>query len=413
MKTFWIMDSTHPCTELLLDVSRIREYLEGAGFSEIKQPRGADLIVIATCAYNQEHEQDAIDAIKKVREIASSDTKVIVTGCLSRINPELYSSICSYDALPPMELERMDQLIPSSHSISEIVPNSVRMSDYARNPLFMKGITLKRFFRRMQLMFPGISIPVWLDTVPMDDWFFIRGSTGCTGTCSYCAIKRARGQARSTSIESVVSQVEQAVMNGYREISLAGDDMGCYGVDTGSSLAELLNEILRVSGDFTVNIRFIEPLWLLSGLPDLYPHFKSGRITSFCVPLQSGSQKILNSMNRKYDIREALAGINYVLEKTAVRSISSIVMVGFPSETRDDFRLSMQLLDKCGASLYQILKYEGRPGTASEAMEPKISEVVKSDRQKRFAMKMKLMKFSGFSSGAADFIVQRIMGEIQ
>jgi threonylcarbamoyladenosine tRNA methylthiotransferase MtaB len=191
--------------------------------------------------------------------------------------------------------------------------------------------------------------------------------------------------------------VQEAAKLGFKEISLAGDDMGCYGIDINSSLAELLTQILAVSSDFVINIRFVEPFWLIKGLSDLYPLFKTGRVKSFCVPLQSGSQSVLDRMNRNYDINEAVNAVNYVIDKTNVNSISSIVMAGFPGETSEDFEKTLDLLNICRANLYQVLKYEERPGTPSADMSGKIDEKTKDVRVKAFTKKMKRLKFANLS----------------
>ena len=389
-KTYTVIHSTHPCTELVLDVHKIRGYLEKAGYAEIEEPKNADLIVISTCAFNQHYEDDAIESIKETKKLAKDGAQVIVAGCLSKINPERFQDTCEFIPLAPREMHKLEELVPSEVPLSKIDSNTVSLKEYEGNRLFMVGITLKKFFRKI----PFVSVPSWLDTVPMPDWFFVRAATGCAGNCSYCAIKRARGGVRSTPVELVLSQITEALSKGYKEISLAGDDLGCYGIDLGSDLPALLSEILKLPGDFVANIRFVEPKWLIQYLDRLMPIFETGRITSFCVPIQSGSQRILDAMNRDYTIEDAVDVCNTILRKSKVSSLSSNCMVGFPGETAEDFALSYELLKTCDINMYQVLKYEGRPGTPSEEMDNKVSEELKEERRRRFLTKMKLVKFA-------------------
>jgi tRNA A37 methylthiotransferase MiaB len=272
------------------------------------------------------------------------------------------------------------------------------MAEYETNELFMLGIRLKKLFRRI----PFLRVPSWLDTVPMTDWFFVRGATGCTGTCSYCAIRRARGHVMSTPPELVLSQIRTAVGRGYKEISLAGDDMGCYGLDLGTDLPFLLSEILKLAPDFVVNIRFVEPKYLIKYIDRLMPIFRSGRKTFFCAPLQTVTSSLLVAMNRDYEIGDAVGVINDVLRKSKVRSISSNCMVGFPGETTEDFELSYRLLQTCDINMYQVLKYQGRPGTPAEEMGNKVPEEIKERRRARFVTKMKLLKFLGIPNSPAE-----------
>jgi len=246
----------------------------------------------------------------------------------------------------------------------------------------------------------------------MTNWYYIRGGSGCMGSCSYCVIKRARGSLRSVPPERIIKQTEEAVRTGSQEICLTGTDMGCYGQDIGTNLPELLGELVKIKGDFCLNINYIEPYWLLNSFSEFNDLFKTGRIKTFNAPLQSGSQRMLDLMHRKYNISDAVKAINSLLDNTKLRSISSIVMVGFPGETKDDFKQSYDLLKDCKISMYQVLKYEGRPGTESELLPEKVNEEVKENRQLYFATKMKLSKFLGISDRVSEHIVHYKLGDI-
>ncbi len=140
--------------------------------------------------------------------------------------------------------------------------------------------------------------------------------------------------------------------------------------------------------------------------------FNSGRLTSFCVPIQSGSQRILKLMNRNYRISDAVAAINHIVKSTKVKSISSIVMVGFPTESTEDYRKSYKLINQCNAAVYQPLIYEGRPDTRSEELDNKINDDIKLIRQQRFMKKMKLVKFLKLPEKLSEKIVRKHFGEI-
>jgi len=409
---FHIINSAHPCTELVLDIALIRGYLLKAGHAETADIKQADTVLVSTCAFNQEYETDAVKKIRKALEGRKSGAMVIVSGCLSKINPSLFQSIGDVTALAPSQISDIEKIFPSAVPLDKISANIVGVSEYRENKMFMAGIKLKKLFGAVNKIMPFIKIPDFLDTVPVPEWYLIRGASGCLGECSYCVIKRARGSVKSVQPDVIISQVKDAVKLGYREISFAGDDMGCYGADINSSLPELLNEVLKAGEDFKVNIRFIEPVWLIKHFDALAAIFKTGRVTSFCAPLQSGSQKILDSMRRRYKISEAVAAVNYMVRETGLKSVSSIVMVGFPGETREDFIKTYELIGRADISLYQALKYEGRPGAPSETLGGKVSEEIKSSRQKRFWQKLKLVRFLGLGEKAAETIVRLKFGEI-
>ncbi len=409
---FHIVNSAHPCTELVLDITLIRRYLLAAGHFITDDISAADTVIISTCAFNCEYENDALEKIERAKSAAKKGARIIVSGCLSKINPELFNSIEGVTALPPSETGEIENIFPSETPVKNISANIIAVSEYSQNRMFMAGIRLKKLFSALNKMFKFIKMPDFLDTVPVDEWYMIRGASGCLGECAYCAVKRARGSVKSVAPDSIIAQVKKAAAEGYGEISFAGDDMGCYGADINSSLPELLNEVIKAGAGFKVNIRFIEPLWLLKHFDALIPIFKTGRVSSFCVPLQSGSQKILDAMRRRYKISEAVAAVNYIIGETRVKSISSIVMTGFPGEERDDFIKSYELINRADIALYQALKYEGRPGAPSESFEGRVSENIKEARRARFWQKLKLVKFLGLSDKTAEKITRLKFGDI-
>ncbi len=409
---FHILNSAHPCTELVLDITLIKRYLLAAGHLITDNIAAADTVIISTCAFNREYETDALEKIERAKNAAKKGARIIVSGCLSKINPLLFNSIGGVTALPPSETDEIENLFPSGTSVKNISANVIAVSEYSQNKMFMAGIRLKKIFSALNKIFKFIKMPDFLDTVPVDEWYMIRGASGCLGECSYCAIKRARGSIKSVAPDIIMARLKEAVAQGYSEISFAGDDMGCYGADINSSLPELLTEVIKAGTGFKVNIRFIEPVWLLKHLDALVPIFKTGRVSSFCVPLQSGSQKILDAMRRRYKISSAVAAVNYIIRETKVKSVSSIVMTGFPGEERDDFIKSYELINRADIALYQALKYEGRPGTPSENFEGRVPENIKEARRARFWQKLKLVKFLGLSDKIAEKITRLKFGDI-
>ena len=186
-KFYAFVHSTHPCTELVLDMKKIEGYLDKAGYSKIEEVGRADLVVISTCAFDQHYEDDGVDLIEGVKKDMKEGAKVVVAGCLSKINPQRFEEVCDFTPLAPREMEKLEEIVPSDTPLDSISAHLVSIKEYEQNSLFMTGIRLKKLFRAL----PFIEPPSWLDTVPMTDWFFVRAATGCAGTCSYCAIKRA------------------------------------------------------------------------------------------------------------------------------------------------------------------------------------------------------------------------------
>lgn len=408
--TFAILPSGHPCTELALDVGKARAWMIRAGYAET-EPAAAAVLFVASCAFNREYEEDAVARVAEARRL-NPRARIIVAGCLAPINPGRFRELGEVDALPPAGMERLREWFPAPGTLDDAPCHAIGLEAYERNAHFMAGIRLKRLFDRLGRFLP-VRPPAWLATVPMPDWYYVRAATGCAGACSYCAIRRARGAVRSVAAARVVEECRAGLALGMRDICLAGDDLGCWGSDIGLTLADLLDPLVALPGDWRLHLRFVEPFWLVRHLDRLLPALRSGRVAGFCVPLQSGSQRILAAMRRSYRISDAVAAIHRVLAESRVRSLSSIVMVGFPGETAADFAASYALLERARVPLYQVLRYEGRPDTPSEALPDPVPEELKDLRQRRFRMKMQLVRFAGLPAGLAERIVTRRLGPLR
>ena len=203
---------------------------------------------------------------------------------------------------------------------------------------------------------------------------------GCTGNCSYCAIKHAHGKFKSETIEQVVKEAKMGLDKGFKEIALTGEDLGGYGIDNGTDLADLLKEVVSLPGDYQVNIRFIDPYWLLRLEDKLMPVFETGKIKAFCAPAQSGSDRILKLMNRRYTFETLKKTINTIMRKTKVGMISTNIIVGFPGETREELNESLRLINEVDFGMYFSFRYEDRPGTKASELPGKISEAEKHYR---------------------------------
>lgn len=394
-RRFFISNSAHPCTEIALDANRIRTFYVANGWTETMTPGEADDLIVSTCAYNQQFEDAAVADLRARHGQIKTGARLITTGCLPQINVEAFREAGGDLIVPPRELTRFDALIQATRSIGTVTGNTVRLEEYQANPLFMRLVKLKSRLEGLRQRTGVDLVPHWMATIPTPDWFFIRGAIGCRGRCTYCAVRRSKGSLTSTPLEQVVAQVRDAVARGAHEISLAGDDMGAWGCDIGSELAALLGAMIAVPGDFRVNLRFVEPVYMLRQLDRLLPIFATGRISGFCLPLQSGSDTVLDRMQRDYHVGEVEAGLRRLAELPRRPRLASIIMVGFPGETDADYLKSVALVDRLPIDLYQILEYEGRPGTPSVAMPDQVDAATKRQRHDRLLRKFKLQKVVG------------------
>jgi MiaB-like tRNA modifying enzyme len=201
---------------------------------------------------------------------------------------------------------------------------------------------------------------------------------GCLGTCSYCITRFARGRLISYPAEELVAEFRKRIENGAKEILITAQDTACYGRDTGSSLPELLKTMLETPGDYRIRIGMMNPDWLIPIADDLLDVFKDPRVYRFLhIPVQSGSNRILEDMKRMYTVEEFFALVDLIRARCPDMSISTDMIAGFPGETDEDHRMSVDLLKKLKADTVNITRFSPRPGTKAANMKRINGRIIK------------------------------------
>ena len=209
---------------------------------------------------------------------------------------------------------------------------------------------------------------------------FVKIQDGCENYCSYCIIPFVRGRCRSKKKDVILEEISSLVNNGYNEIVLTGIHTGNYGVDLGTCFSDLLEDILKISGLKRLRISSIE----ITELDDKF--FKLLENSILCnhlhVPLQSGSDRILKLMNRKYDKKEYLSVINKIRSIRPDISITTDVIVGFPGENSDDFNECLSFVKEVNFAKVHVFPYSKRNGTKAARMGGHIDGNTKKERTK-------------------------------
>ncbi len=332
------------------DTDTIRSFLASNRFSIVSSPEQADLIVINTCAVKTPTEFKMLRRISSLKTIAETNNSLLVVfGCLVKINPGAVPESPRIVLCPPA-LEELASLLefPSA----EFSP-----------------------------LLPKLSSSEIISIIPI--------SRGCLGDCSFCAVKNARGSLKSYSVSELKKAFKRDFFEeGKKEIWLTSQDTACYGADTGSSLPALISSILEVKGDYRLRIGMMNPGRILPFLEEFLSLFEDERLYRFLhIPLQSGSDSILEKMNRPYSVDEFQEIVSAAGKKFKDFSISTDVIVGFPGETETDFQMTVSALEKAEPYITNISRYGDRPGTSAEKMLGKIIEREKK-RRSRFLSKM-------------------------
>ncbi len=366
------------CTSNLLDGQRMLEYFKKNDYELVASPKDADWLVVNTCAF-EKHSEDR--SIKLIQELKDSNPKarIIVTGCLPAINKERMLEVHKGAYFVPKINEgwkTLDDIFkPKKASIKEVEePYIVEKSDYTKNwSIIERYHAFKTSKKRL-----GDKLE---DLTGYDENAgVLRIAKGCLGSCSYCAIKKARGSLKSESIENLVDRFKKGLEKGHNSFKIWAEDTGDYGKDINKDLAELLSSILNVEGNYRLEILATNPKSFVELYEKLLPSLKDKRIDSLTISVQSGSRKILKSMNRNFDLESFVGMVKDLREKAPHLIIRAHYMVGFPEESWKDFLKTVNLMVKTGMYKSQIFKFDSKPGTPAEKMDKQVSETTKEMR---------------------------------
>ena len=204
---------------------------------------------------------------------------------------------------------------------------------------------------------------------------------GCLDACSFCSTHLVKGRLHSFSQAHIVEQVNSLVHDGCQEIQLTGQDCACYGFDTGTNLAELVQAILvKVPGKYRIRLGMGNPRHMATYLEPLLDCFTDDRLYQFIhLPVQSGSDSVLRAMNRKHSVEDYVKLANAFTERFDRFTLSTDIIVGHPGETQEDFEQTLRLVQQTRPTVCNITRYVARPGTVA-ARNDTIPDTVKHER---------------------------------
>lgn len=331
----------------MADGERMLGCLEEAGFKIVFNPQEADILIYNTCAVKGPTEDRIISLLKR----KPKDKRLVVAGCLPLINLERLRREVSFDGL----------VGPApTGEIVEAVEGVLR----GEKPVILKVKSKPEFKAPIKPLSPVRRIVV--------------AAYGCLGSCSYCCVRFARGPLRSYTPEEVKFQVERAVKTGAREIWLTSQDLSCYGLDIGSNLAELLENLVEVKGFFKIRVGMMNPNHLLPILDKLIKIFENDKIFKFIhIPVQSGSDRVLKLMNRPYTREDFERVVEAFRRRFPRLTLATDVICGFPGETEEDFKETLSLIGRVKPDIVNVSKFYPRPGTPASRMRLLPTRVVK------------------------------------
>ncbi|OEC87039.1 MULTISPECIES: tRNA (N(6)-L-threonylcarbamoyladenosine(37)-C(2))-methylthiotransferase [Methanobacterium] len=320
----------------------------------VSKMEDADVIILNTCYVKQPTEQKVINRIKKVQE-QFPDKKLIISGCMVEIDPDkLKKAAPSAGWIGPRQIKSTIDVVKSCMN-----DKTSRITGHSDD---IKAGLLKIRFN------PFVHISQICE--------------GCVGRCTYCCTRFARGKLQSYPVEDIKKEIESAVEDGCVEIQLTAQDTAAYGMDTGGKLSELIKEITTIPGDFRLRVGMMHPKSMMRDLDELIEVFMHKNVYNFMhIPIQSGSDPVLNHMGRDHTVVQYKDIISKVREKIPEISIATDIIVGYPTETDEDFEDTLKLIGDIKPNFIHISKYRHRPKAISSSM-PEIDHNIMKKRSK-------------------------------
>jgi ribosomal protein S12 methylthiotransferase len=376
---------TNGCPENRIDGARTEQFLIQNGWKITRNFKKSDLIVFNACGLTECSQEASINIIKQLKKYKMRDSRLIVCGCLPKINRERIKEIYSGDIFGGDDIQKLADRLGINGSAGNIYANYL-IGKYPFSPSMASRI--KHNFKNLlspytyqRLLLRNEYRQIW-DTVNIvqPDTFYIKISSGCSNFCSYCAVKLSRGNINSKSIEQIVQEFSEGLKLGYKQFALIGTDTGSYGLDIQTNLISLLRAMISVKGEYWLKLRNVHPHTLIKMLPDFLDVFKSGKIVHMTSAVQHGNNHILKLMKRGYKIEDLKYAINAVKDICPKLKIRTQLMVGFPGETDAQFNDTLNLLNEIRFDFIEVYKYSPRANTRAAEMPNQVPNKIANKR---------------------------------
>ena len=344
---------TFGCKLNFSETSTISRMFKENGYQRTTLNNNPDKVIINTCSVTENADKRCIDLIKKIKK-KSPSTKITVVGCYAQLKAE---SI--------IEIDGVDKVLGAKEKFN--------IKNYLNNYNGYKKSNIK-------------EVNEFHTTFSVDDRTrsFLKVQDGCNYGCSFCTIPMARGRSRSSSNQEVINNINSLIKRGSKEIILSGINIGDYGIVEGKrkfTFYSLIKEINEIKTDVRFRISSIEPNLLSDEIIDLV-HSSDKFVNHFHIPLQSGNNKILKNMSRRYNTALYSDRINRIKSKMPDACIGCDVIVGFPGESDKDFLETFEFIKKRDIDYLHVFQYSERNNTRAVNIKDVISKPIRIKRSK-------------------------------
>ena len=340
-----IFVEAYGCSASLADSEMISGLILNGGHTLAKDSSESDLNIVVTCSVKDSTANKMMHRIKSLKS-----KPLIVAGCLPKAEKSTVEKVTGKASLlGPNSLGKTLQVVDSTL-------RGIRYVALEDSDLSKIGLPKVR-------LNPVVGI--------------VEIASGCMSECTFCQTKLSKGDLKSYRIGDIVRQVETEISEGCKEIWLTSTDNGCYGFDINTDLPTLVKAVSEIPEDFMMRIGMMNPMYMPRIKEELIKSYDNDKVYKFLhMPVQSGSDKVLSDMKRGHTVKTVREVIKKARERFTDFTISTDVIVGFPSETIEDFEKTVDFMNEIYPDIVNLSKYSARPGTeAAEWDQIETSEV--------------------------------------
>jgi MiaB-like tRNA modifying enzyme len=345
-----IFVEAYGCSASFADSEMISGLILNGGHTLADNSSESDLNIIVTCSV-----KDAT-ANKMIHRIKSLNSKpLVVAGCFPKAEKSTVEKFAeNASLLGPNSLGKTLQIIDSTLN--------------GRKQISLEDSDLSKVGLPKVRLNPVVGI--------------VEIASGCMSECTFCQTKLSKGDLSSYRLGDIVRQVQTEIKEGCKEVWLTSTDNGCYGFDIGTDLPSLVNAVVEIPDDFMIRVGMMNPMYMPRIKEALIESFNNDKVFKFLhIPVQSGSDKVLHDMKRGHTVNTFREIVKRAKERFGNFTISTDVIVGFPSETEEDFQKTVNLLGETKPDVVNLSKYSARPGTeAAEWKQIDVAEVKKRSK---------------------------------
>ncbi|MEM2947983.1 MAG: tRNA (N(6)-L-threonylcarbamoyladenosine(37)-C(2))-methylthiotransferase [Candidatus Anstonellales archaeon] len=333
---------TYGCTLNQAESDMLAGLLKAGGFSLVSDERNADVVVLNTCTVKLSTQNKILARIREIKK------PLVVAGCLWVLKEKIRRANKNTVLLSPSSIPMVVDAVRDAYN--------KKWADYSLE-------FAEKNFSPREYTAPILRVPI---------------QEGCVGNCTFCQTKLARPKLVSFDEKWICEQIKNGIKNGAKEIQITGMDAGAYGLERNTNLVELLRKIVRVDGEFFVRLGMVNPHHVKRMLSDLIEIYKNKKMFKFLhVPVQTGSEKVCREMNRGHTVKDFFEVIDAFRNEIPDISIATDIIVGYPTESEEDFEKTIMLLKKIKPDVVNISKFTPREKTKAAGLRQLPTETIK------------------------------------